>query len=324
MKNEFTNNIKMTTRVENIKSTEYSISKEKLELYEKLGLSEMVPRGTPVGLTFELHNTTTALVIAIRRCGNTDVPVSLLDVEETDIKSDDPYIVPHWLKGEIKSINIKQIETGTFYIDEYNNTDEIISVYSGSIKDSKNPNNVICWHTIKIADLRPNCYLQVNNIHVSIGTAVTDAFYSFSGRICYAQLSDNSYKITIPRQTWVDPLHIVKLTIDTLESMITKAQGIINENKIDIVTSEASISFTPGEAKYKFENQSYTLGNLLVEYCQIVDKKIINIHCIRHHPSYTYIEVGIRHDDPRGILLSAITLIKKELYTIKSALFHQL
>lgn len=321
MKNEFTTNIKMTTRVENIKSTEYPISREKLELYEKLGLSEMVPRGTPVGLTFELHDTTTALVNAFRRCSNTDIPVSLLDVEETDIKSDDPFIVPHWLRNEIRSINIKQIETGTFHINEYNNTDEIISVYSGAIKDNKNPDNVICWHTIKIADLRPGCSLHVNNIRIAIGNAAADAFYSFSGRVCFAQLSDNSYKITIPRQTWFDPLRIVELTINTLEAMITKAHDIINENKTDTVTSEVSISFIPGQATYRFENQSYTLGNILVEYCQIADKKITNVHCIRHHPSYTYIEVGLRHAEPREVLLSATALIKKELATIKSALF---
>ena len=311
----------MTTRVENVKSTEYSISKEKIELYEKLGISEMVPRGTSTGLTFELHDTTTALVIAIRRCANTDIPVSLLEVEETDIKSDDPFIVPRWLKNEIRSINIKQIESGTFYINEYNNTDEIISVYSGSIKDSKNPENIICWHTIKIADLRPGCFLQVNNISVSIGTAATDAFYSFSGRVCYEQLSDDSYKIVIPRQTWVNPLYIVELTVNKLESMIDNAYNIINDIKTDTVSSEASVSFAPGQATYKFENQSYTLGNLLVEYCQIIDKKITNIHCIRHHTSYKYIEVGIRHTEPREVLLSAIKLIKKELVTIKSYLF---
>ena len=310
----------MTTRIENIKNTEYRISKEKLELYEKLGLSEMIPHGISTGLTFELHDTTTALAVAIRRCGNTDIPVSILDVEETDIKSDDPFIVPHWIRNEIRSINIKQIESGTFHINVYNNTDEIISVYSGEIKDSKNPSNTICWHTIKIADLRPSCVLQVNNIHISTGIAANDALYSFSGRICYAQLSENSYRITIPRQTWVEPLYILELTINTLETIIDNVFNIINDNKTDTVTSEASISFAPGEATYRFENQSYTVGNLLVEYSQIVDSKIKNVHCIRHHPSYTYIEVGVKHIDPRGILLSAIVLIKKELETIKRAL----
>ena len=61
------------TTIKNIKVSEYPISQDTLELCKQLNVLQYVPKTIPKDISFELHNTTTEMANAIRRCMNSEL-----------------------------------------------------------------------------------------------------------------------------------------------------------------------------------------------------------------------------------------------------------
>lgn len=331
-------------QVKNIKKRSYPISQKTRELCKTLNVENYLPKITPQDVSFELHNTTTEMANALRRCINSEIEVLVMDFKDDDFISDDSFIILHELKKRINLIPIRQISGIKHHIDVYNDTDVIIPVYSKDIKegtnkkDFKDSKEQLFSHTFIITYLRPGKRLVINNIHIKKGVSYKNGtMFSFPGKVGYScieleedekngkeikssmECEPTTYRITIPRQKFIDPIQIIKLAVKTLGEKISSIERLIETNKENYYSSEMEIIYTKNKGVYKIYNETYTIGNLLVRYGMNIDKTIKNIHCIKKHPSFDYILVELEHAEPRNIMLNAISTIKKELKNINDA-----
>ena len=322
----------MTTIVKNIKVIQYPIPKDTLAICEKLGVLKHLPLTIPQSLEFELHNTTTALANALCRCINSELDVMIMDFNDEDVITDDSFIIVHALRKGINLIPLRQIQSLTFGLNVFNNTDNIINVYARDLSvDTKTSEELMSPCTV-LTELRPGKRIIINNIKMIKGTAcVNDAAYSFNNRVTYKCLDlgdethpvssmlaePSTYKIGIVWQKYADPIVILKSAIKTLNDKLDKIY--MNAKDKQHYSSDMEITNSNNVSIYKIFNESYTIGELLSRYGYIVDKTITNIHCSKLHPSYTYIVIEIHHQDPQSIILSAIENIKKELAIIDKA-----
>jgi DNA-directed RNA polymerase subunit L len=344
----------MSTTVKNIKKTAYPIPLDTIELCTKLGVLKYLPKTVPSGISFELHNTTPELVNALRRCINSELEVLIMDFDANDLSSDDNFIITHELRKRINYIPIRQIFAMTFNVNVYNNTDEIIPVYSHSIKVSKSEKKkapvekkeeqknmeALFSETFILTYLRPGKRLVIENIHVVSGQAYKKhAAFSFEGRVGFKcldipdkpvvekkdgsvlkpssmNIEPENYKLTIPRQKYIDTVHIVKMGLKSLDTKLNKIYKIVKDANENFYSSEMEINYLKNKAVFKIYEETNTIGHLLSKYGYKVDTTIENIHCIKLHPSFNYIIVEIYHADPHKIMLLAIEMIKKELINI--------
>lgn len=360
----------MSTTVKNIKKNEYPIPKDTIELCKKLGVAKHLPTTVPRDVSFELHNTTTEMANALRRCINSELEVLTMDFEPSDFMSDDSFIVLHELRKRITYIPIRQIFGVTFKVDVHNKTDEIIPVYSrsivesGSKKDKKKRNEKpedakdkrsnerkhkekMFSDTFILTYLRPGKRLIINNIHIVSGVSYKKhAAFSFPGKVAYKCLDipDNDrtdevkgkdgeviipsssmtaeptrYRLGVPRQKYIDPVHIVKMALKTLDDKLDRVYRVVKEASENFYSSDMEINYLKDRASFKIFGETYTVGNLISRYGLMVDKTITNIHCIKMHPSFDYVTVEIHHASPQKIMLLAIELVRKELKKIGSA-----
>ena len=347
----------MSTTVKNIKKNEYPIPKDTIELCKKLGVLKHLPTTVPRDVSFELHNTTTEMANALRRCINSELEVLTMDFEPKDFESDDSFIIFHELRKRITYIPIRQIFGVTFKVNVHNKTDEIIPVYSRSIvesgfkKDKKKKNEKehkekMFSETFILTYLRPGKRLVINNIHTTSGVSFKhSAAFSFPGKVTYKclDLPDPStgeeeakdgeviipassmmteptrYRLGVPRQKYIDPVHIVKMALKTLEGKLDRIHRVVKEASENFYSSDMEINYLKDRASFKIFGETYTVGNLLSRYGLMVDKTITNIHCIKLHPSFNYVTVEIHHASPQKIMLLAVDLVKEELKKIGAA-----
>lgn len=329
----------MTTIVKNIKKNKYPIPKDTLALCKKLGVKQL-STVVPSDISFELHDTTTEMANALRRCINSELEVLTMDFDDDSLSTDDSFIILHEIKKRINYIPIRQIMGLEFNLNVYNDTNEIIPVYSSDIVESKKSGNEELFAgTFIVTQLRPGKRLTISNIYITSGVSYkNNASFSFPGKVAYKcldmpkivnnKLSKSSmectptkYMLTVPRQKYTDPVHIVKMAIATIEKKLDNIYKIIiNTNEDSTYSSDMEITYhLNNRCVIKIFNETYTIGNLLSKYGYMVDKTIENIHCIKIHPSFDYIKIEIHHAEPKKIMLSSITLIKKELKRINDA-----
>lgn len=323
--------------IKNIIAKSHPIPDDTVKLCKQLGIFEHLPVEIPKDISFELHNTTTEMANALRRCINSEIEVLTMTFGDADVRSDDNFIIIHELKKRINLIPIRQISGVVFQLDVSNNTDIIIPVYSSSIiETNKKIKEKIFSGTFILTYLRPGKFLQINNIHVQSGVAYKNgAEFSFPGKVKYKCLDlenvdigekntssmvaePTTYKLTVPRQKFIDPVQIIKMALKTLDNKVVKIKKILEDNVDNFYSSEMEIIYTKNSALFKIYGETYTIGNLLIRYGLDADKTITNIHCIHPHPSFDYINIKITHADPRKIMLMSIAAIQKELKNIGS------
>jgi DNA-directed RNA polymerase subunit L len=335
----------MSTIVKNITRTEYPIPPDTLELCKMLGVLNHLPTTIPTDVTFELHNTTTEIANALRRCINSELDVLIMDFDSDDFNSNDNFIIVHELKKRISYIPIRQISGMTYRIKVRNRTDGIIPVYSSSIeeydyqsnkkKDVGDDTEVMFSGTFILTYLRPGKSLLIDNIHTKLGTSYQNgAAFSLPGKVGYKclELSDDGsipqssmiseptkYKLSIPRQKYVDPIHIVKMALKILNDKLDRIYKVVKETDGNYYSQHMEINYQKDKAIFKIFNETYTIGNLITKYGFLVDTTITNIHCIKMHPSFNYVNIEIHHPTPRDIMLISIDRVKKELFNIESA-----
>jgi DNA-directed RNA polymerase subunit L len=345
----------MSTIVKNIKKLEYPIPSDTIDICKKLGVERYLPTTIPKDISFELHNTTTEMANALRRCINSELEVLIMDFTPNDCIYDDAFIIVHELRKRINYIPIRQISGMNFKINVHNATDEIIPVYSRSIKEyshqtskkkkkddiEKESREKMFSETFILTYLRPGKRIEINNIHIVSGKSyLNHAAFSFPGKVGYkcldipdveendgkdvellsGMIKDPSrYRISIPRQKYVDPVHIVKTALKELNNKLDNIYKIVKESNENFYSSNIDINYLKDRATFKIFNETYTIGNLISKYGLRVDATITNIHCIKIHPSFNYVIVEIHHSNPQKIMLLSIEMIKKELTAIGNA-----
>jgi DNA-directed RNA polymerase subunit L len=337
--------------VKNIEKREYPIPIDTLNLCKKLNILNLLPTTIPKDITFEIHNTTAEMANALRRCINSELDVLIMNFSSDDFISNDAFIIFHELKKRINYIPIRQILGMTFKVNVHNKTDEIIPVYSRSIKEcsyqtiikkkSDEGNEKMYSETFILTYLRPGKHLIINNINIISGKSYQQhAAFSFPGKVAFKCLNiiektdtnkkeeqlfssmiekQSNYKLSIPRQKYIDPVHIIKMAIKTLNYKLDNIYKIIKNSNENFYSSDIEINYLKDKATFKIFNETYTIGNLLSKYGYLIDNTITNIHCIKLHPSFNYIIVEIYHSDPQKIIILSIEMIKKELSIIGNA-----
>jgi DNA-directed RNA polymerase subunit L len=196
--------------------------------------------------------------------------------------------------------------------------------------------------TFILTYLRPGKSLFINNIHIISGVSFKHhAAFSFPGKIAYKCLDitdqperkdgeviipassmtteSTVYRLGVSPQKYIDPVHIVKMAVKTLEDKLDRIHRIVKEASENFYSSDMEINYLKDRASFKILGETYTMGNLISRYGFMVDKTITNIHCIKLHPSFNYVTIEIHHAHPQKIMLLAIDMVKKELNKIGSA-----
>lgn len=318
----------MTTIVKKIIKNSYPLPADTLKLCKSLKIDHLLPKEVPKDISFELHKTTVEVANAIRRCANSEVPVLIMDFEDNELQSDDPYIITHEIRKRINLIPIKQIANSKFKVDVYNDTDAIIPVYSKDIVEQNGEKRKS--DTFIVTYLRPLKRLTINNIQTVSGVAYLNGVaHSFPGKVMYECLDDmkesslnsdpSSFKLTLSPQKHTDPTHIIKMTLETILKKIQKVQKSVEESKGDLFSEDIEISYVKGKGRFKLINETYTIGNLLSKYGYLSDKSIKKIHCVKPHPSSDHVIVEIHHDDPKKIMLLSTQAVVGEFNKILKA-----
>lgn len=324
----------MAIVVKNIIQNSFPIPNDTLELCKKLGVYNRLPHVTPKNLSFELHNSSTEMANAIRRCINSELEVLVMTFDYKNVTTDDNFIITHELKKRIQMIPIKQIATVEFYLNVVNETDIIIPIYSGSINEGKIENGSISKmfsHSIILTYLRPGKRLVITNIRTIKGVAYKDGIgFSFPGKVAFKCLDmdgkssliaePTKYQITISRQKYIDPVQIIKMAVKTLDGKIMKYLKYIKGAEDSFYSAEIDIEYSKtSPSSFRFYNETYTLGYLLKRYCANVDETIEYLDCVKSHPSLNYIDVTLSHTEPQKVMVSAMNKIHDDLVRVGTA-----
>jgi len=298
------------TTVKNIKRTEYPIPQDIIDIFKNIG--NLLPTDTPVDLSFELHNSTVEIANSIRCCINYDLDVKYLDFD--NINTDDEFIIIHEIRKRLHGIPIKQVQVQCG-LDVYNDTDDIIPVYTSSI-DSKEK---ICSGTNILTYLRPNKRLTIPDIHTKTGNGNQSTLYTFPGLVKYKCVTPTRWDIVIPRQKFIEPIEIVRMGLRSLQKRLDAIYPEVKDKKTSSQSPIVDISYLNGSANYKIYNESIIIGNLISKYGYLADPTIEFIACSKKHSSYNYITLEIKHQDPCSIITAGIVSAKKELLNIYNA-----
>lgn len=298
--------------------------------YEKLLKNKnLIPDLKHSLLSFNIHNTKSSFVNALRRCILDELLVKVLYFDLVDIKTNDEFILNDLIQERIQLISINQDinDDITFSLNVFNNTNKIISIYSESIKPNNNT-NIYFNQNIKLCDLKPNKHITINNIHIKSNYGHYDNIYSI-GRASYEVInfdmtniqslsSDPSdFKFYIYSNGNIEPTEILKKTLVELTNRLTNILNLINTYNPDETNDELIINKEDNITIYFIKNEYHTLGNLLVDYMYELDNSTNLLNYKLDHPSKN--EINIKTDNPNAnnLITTAINNIIIDLNNIK-------
>lgn len=335
-------------RVTNIRKTTHPIPDDTMTLIKKLNCSSFVPTVVPRSLSFDLEDTTTEFANAIRRCANSEIPILALHFDhDTDITTDDPYIIVDELSMKIGQVPISQISGINFSLNVTNDLDVVMPVYSNNmIEDGKKQHNESLFAgSIILTYLSPGKKLHIKNIKPVVGTGYMDsmAYNTFPGKVEFECLDlkrmedehkdkyvnvapisslesePTMYRLGISYQKYIEPSRIIKQAANVLIGKTISIAETIEITDGNIYTSDTEITYTKEFGTFKIYNETYTIGHLLARYCMFVDSSIPNVSCVKPHTSDNFIVIKIYHSNSRSVMLSAIELVQKDLKTVSDS-----
>lgn len=335
-------------KVKNVKVIETpfgSTSKRYAECVKYLSSVEkdykkFLPHKPKETLTFEIRDSNVDFANTIRRYILDEVPVMSLDVSESDIVSDDKFILTDHLKKNIEAVPLLQTidekEDLLFELDVTNTTDEIMRIYSSDMTINQKSSQKYFTQTIPLITLRPRKHLKISNIKTCSGVGKDDI-----GK--FSSVSNIKYKIMD-----VKPLNKTRFNTEGVSSMVstpthfkisltnhrnsptkkiiqTAIKKIIEDVKIaqqefsnikkqDITYfSEALELETQGAINiYHLKGHYWTMANLLSKYCYLEDESIPFVCSSIIHPSREESLLKIKHTEHNKILLNATKKIINE------------
>lgn len=315
-------NIDNKINIINIKNTKF----EKL-IVEK----NIIPDFPHSLLTFNILNTKSSFVNAIRRCILDEILVKALYFNMTDIRTNDRFILNDLIQERIQLIPLLQ-NIGInkkFSLVAHNNTTSIISIYTDSIKDNDNSDTIYFNQNIKLFDLRPNKTISINNIHINENYGYINNIYSI-GRASYEvinfdmknnqSLNSNptDFKFYIYSNGNISTYDILSKSINELENRLKKIKNLIQDYTEE--NDELIINKTNKLTIYYIKNEYHTLGNLLVDYMFDLDKSTNLLNYNNSHPSKNEITIKTDNPDSDKLITMAIDNIIIDFNKIKSIL----
>lgn len=353
----------MTVKVKNVKVETISFDKKSFKDFDKcvsfvksLGhdYKKYLPTKPKHKVVLELIDTTSDFANCIRRYLLDEIPVFSMDVDESNLVTDDKFILSDILKKNIELVpfqqNLTQNEINDLRISLIyeNKTDELDQIYSRhiTITDNKNKklnNDNYFSPNIPLIKIRPNKSIELKNITISHGCGKQD-----SGKYCL--LSNLSYEIldTIPfdeskfgksgesslnsdpryfkisytTHRNIEPKKIMIMCCDAITETFNRIQKELSnvKNSDKVYFSELLEVESKDDMKlFHFKNEYWTIANIISRYCYLEFKEIKFVCACITHPSIEESIVKIKHTEPVKIMSSAIKQILIDIAIVRKS-----
>lgn len=317
--------------VKNIKKEDQEIPKFFIDKCKELGVDKFIPIPYK-SLTWELHNTYPEVANAFRRCINSELPTLIMDFDLKDIDFDDVFLMALEIQKRINLIPIRQISGMNFSVDVYNNTNDPIKVMSSDIKQNGKSTEELFSQSFIIAILNPRRYLKINNIKTKSGAQYKDgAAYSYPERVQYECIDLNvhgddkvpsslhveqtSFRLSIQKQQYELPTTIIKRAAKEIEQKLDKIYDVIN-NWGNTRSTKIEIKKEDDVTNYKIYDETYTVGQLIVRFINIIDPSIELLSCFKKFSFNNFVTLKVGHIDANNIVKKAIKIAKLNIKTI--------
>lgn len=347
-------------KIKNVKIEELSFAKKMTDKNFKrcLDYAKMVnpkcmdflPKAPKHSVSFELSESTTDFANCIRRSLMDEVVVYSMTVVDTDVQTDDRFILSDYLQKNIElvpflqDITESEIKDLTISIDVKNTTDDLRTIYTGDIdihvKSKKVDTSKYICPTIALIQLRPASFLKIDTISISHGQAKYDSGqFLLLANVSYEILdvqpllegkhetkgesSLNSepahFRIGYKTHRNIKPKQVMTKCCDELIRRFRAIQlELDNIKKTDDVHFSNLIELeTRGDVKlFYFKNEYWTVSNLISKYCYMAFKDIQFVCSSIVHPATEESIVKIRHTEPLKIIQTAVKNILVDLSTL--------
>ena len=295
----------------------------------------LFPNKLHKSISFNLLNSSTEFANAIRRVVTNELQIKILKVNINDIVTDDKFILPNLIKDRIESIPLDQNVSDSlkFKLNVYNNTLEFKNIKTKNIKIINNKedisklinlNMILCY-------LNSNKNLTVSNITVDKNTGFHNGKYA----LCNVQyeiintdfksptlsIDSNDFSFKFITNGNIDPVQIIHKTVINLTERLTILKKNIKEfnniyKEIEhklVNTNDLYIIKNYNIYSYYINNETHTIGNLLVKYIYTLVPSIELVNYTIIHPSKNQVIINIKHNEHRKLILNSIELILEDL-----------
>ena len=344
--------------ITNIKVHNYNIQYENSRFKQIIDNNKhLLPNMNKESVSFNILNSNEAFANALRRVFVNELPTKCLNIDMHNIVTSDKFILNDNIIERIKLISLHQnIDMNTtFSLNITNDTNEIINIYTKDlINKNKNDKTKYFNLNIQICSLRPNRYLNINNVKPDINYGYNNAIYtmgSFKYEVINTDFNIPSLQNTLKdfslefiNNSNISIKNLINLLHETLYIRLKKIQDYINDydieknsddiNKINndiyiiknnnildtnlIDTSLSDVHFN-NLYEIHIKNECHTIGNLITKYVYLQLPSIELINYRLHHPLSRRLIITIKHSDYKKIINESINGIIKDLNKFKSS-----
>lgn len=310
---------------------------------------DLLPKKSKFRVDFVISGTCSGFANGIRKCIMEEIPIYSLHVNPETLESSDRYILSDNIQKNIELIPIiqdkdfEEIKNWKISLDILNSTDEVVNVKSGDLEitadGKKIPVDNIMSPNITIMELHPARFVKISDISIVEGFAKDNA-----GK--FATVSNTRYEIldmvplahdveekepgessmvkdptefhlgyTTYRNT-KNPQFVIHRCCAVLKERLEafhKELNEVKENKKTKVMMHFSTLLdveTRSEIRFfNFKNESWTLVNMISQYCYLLDNEIPFVAPSIIHPSTNVGVIKIKHPNPIKIIQDAISAI---------------
>lgn len=344
--------------ITNIKVHNYNIQYENSKFKHIIESNKhLLPNMNKESVSFNILNSNEAFANALRRVFVNELPVKCLSIDTHNIISSDKFILTDNIIERIKLISLQQdIDMNTtFSLNITNDTNDTINIYSRDINNkNKNDKTKYFNQNIQICSLKPNRYLNINNIKPNINYGYNNAIYSMGSfkyevintdfNIPSLQNTLKDFSLEFINNSNISIKKLISLLHETLFIRLKKIQDHINDynieknsedvnkinndiyilknnNILDTNLIDADLSDTQLNNLYEIhiKNECHTIGNLITKYVYLRLPAIELINYRLHHPLSRRLIINIKHSDYKKIMNDSINDIIKDLDKFKSS-----
>lgn len=343
--------------ITNIKIHNYNIQYENSKFKHIIESNKhLLPNMNKESVSFNILNSNEAFANALRRVFINELPVKCLNIDTHNIVSSDKFILTDNIIERIKLISLLQdIDMNTtFSLNITNDTNDTINIYSRDIVNkNKNDKTKYFNQNIQICSLKPNRYLNINNIKPDINYGYNNAIYSMGSfkyevintdfNIPSLQNTLKDFSLEFINNSNISIKKLISLLHETLFIRLKKIQDHINDynieknsedvnkinndiyilknnNILDTNLIDADLSDNQLNNLYEIhiKNECHTIGNLITKYVYMRLPSIELINYRLHHPLSRRLIINIKHSDYKKIMNDSINDIIKDLDKFKS------
>lgn len=353
----------MPIKIKNVKIEEITYDNKHFKDFDKcVGYLKLIdsdykkylPSRPQHHVQFEITETVSDFANCIRRFLLDEIVVYSMHVDESNIITNDKFILSDVLKKNIELIPFQQEMTDTESGDlsmgllVENNTDDIMTVYSRHIIITDKKNKILDSEkyfsmNIPIMQLRSNTKLEIKNITIVKGCGKHDAGkFCFLANLSYeimdvmpveeskyekkGESSLNSepahFKISYKTHRNIDPKKVMTLCCNGIIERLTTIQ-----KELSNITNETIVHFSDlieveskGDVKlFHFKGEYWTIANVIARYCYLEFKEIKFVCACIIHPLTEESIVKIRHNESVKIINAAIKHILSDVSIVRKA-----